>query len=67
MPYYDNCYQDIDDLEEPSETTCKFCGKGNLAWEQEKDGRWVLYSIKTGEVHKCLKPVKKLTLDTILS
>jgi len=55
MPYYDNCYQDIDDFDEPSETTCKFCGKDNLN------------SIKTGEVHKCLKPVKKLTLDTILS
>ena len=67
MPYYDYYYQDIDDLDQLSEITGKFCGKGNLAWEQETDGRWVLYSIKTGEVHKCLKPVKKLTLDTILS
>jgi len=66
MPYYDYYYQDIDDLDQLSEITCKFCGKGKLTWEQEEDGRWVLHSIKTGKVHKCLKPAKPLTLDTII-
>jgi hypothetical protein len=31
---------------------CKFCGRGNLAWE-DTDGGWVLVDRHTREVHRC--------------
>lgn len=48
---------DEEDDDYPTAVECKFCGKGNLAWTKEGI-TWILYSIKTGEVHNCRKPVK---------
>lgn len=54
VPMWD--HDDTDD-DTPVEVTCKFCGKGGLAWERETGGRWILYSIKSGQIHQCHKPV----------
>ena len=48
---------DSTDRDTPTPVECKFCHKGGLAWEQD-GSKWILYSIKTGEVHNCRKPVK---------
>lgn len=48
---------DAEDDDQPSPVECKFCGKGGLAWE-DTGLKWILYSIKTGEVHSCRKPIK---------
>jgi hypothetical protein len=41
-----------DSMGRPGEVECNRCGKANLHWEEEEDGRWTLVGA-TGLVHKC--------------
>jgi hypothetical protein len=51
-PLFDS-YEDLQDEDNPKPVICKRCRAGGLYWEQETNGKWILVSIKTNEVHKC--------------
>lgn len=36
----------------PLNKTCKYCGKGNLRWGNEKGGKWILNEVD-GTKHFC--------------
>ena len=37
------------------EPSCKRCGSTDVRWRQQ-GGRWVLFSLKPGVEHSCVKP-----------
>lgn len=37
------------------EVKCKTCGSADVRWRQQ-GGRWVLFSLTPGVLHKCPKP-----------
>jgi hypothetical protein len=57
--YFDEYDHEEKEIDRVSHTHCKYCGKDNLQWEDD-NGKWVLISNKSGEVHKC---VGKRTLN----
>jgi len=72
MSEYTDDMQDYDpeDEEYHQQITCKFCGIENLAWEEDSDGKWILYSTITGEVHHCRKLKNKplnVDIDKLLN
>jgi hypothetical protein len=59
-------YDDRDpENEQRSEKKCKFCGKGNLEWEDD-NGKWILIDSNSGLIHRCIKP-KKIDIDKLLN
>lgn len=64
-PLFDkyNAHDDECD-EQPTNVTCKFCGKKDLAWDQDNDGKWILYSLRDYEIHRCAsRPKRDANLD----
>lgn len=60
--YFDP-YTYPDDEENPTEKYCKYCGKGNLHWEDD-NGKWILIDSSSGAIHKCKsKPIKPFDVD----
>jgi len=71
MSLYDEYFDDPNDnlnADIQSEKHCKYCGKGNLHWEDD-NGKWVLTDSKTNEIHRCKEYEKKLhtTIDNFLN
>lgn len=58
--YFDSYDEDNDD--QPILKECKFCGKGNLIWEELEEGKWRLLE-KSGKIHSCLSKRIPLSLD----
>ena len=59
----DDDYEDLDDEQNYTIKECKFCGKGDLTWEQF-NGKWRLIDAR-GIVHKCKS--KPIDVDKLMN